>query len=67
MKRKDAFHKLKTICQRLDELNPDEFKIQPLRLYLFGSVLTNKPDPKVSAQACHFDPPCGEKSPRPYF
>lgn len=45
MKRKDAFRKLKTICQRLDELNPDEFKIQPLRLYLFGSVLTGKPDP----------------------
>ena len=46
MKRKDAFHKLRTICQRLDELSPAEFNIQPLRLYLFGSALTDKPDPK---------------------
>lgn len=45
MKRKDAIRKLRTICQRLNELSPDEFKIQPLRLYLFGSVLTDKPDP----------------------
>lgn len=45
MKRSDAFRKLRTICQRLDELDPDEFKIQPLRLYLFGSVLTDKSDP----------------------
>jgi hypothetical protein len=46
MKRKDAFRKLRMICQRLDELSSDEFKIEALRLYLFGSVLTDKPDPK---------------------
>lgn len=45
MKRQDAFRKLKTICQRLDELSRDEFKIQPLHLYLFGSLLTDKSDP----------------------
>ena len=46
MKRKDAFRKLRTICQRLDELDPADFDLYPLRLYLFGSVLTDKPDPK---------------------
>lgn len=46
MKRKDAFSKLRTICQRLDEVAPADFGIQPLRLYLFGSLLTDKPDPK---------------------
>lgn len=46
MKRKDAFRKLCTICQRLDELDPADFDLHPLRLYLFGSVLTDKPDPQ---------------------
>ena len=45
MKRKDAFRKLCTICQRLDDRDPEHFPIIPLRLYLFGSVLTDKPDP----------------------
>lgn len=46
MKRKDVFSKLRTICQRLDEVAPEEFGPRPLRLYLFGSLLTDKPDPK---------------------
>ncbi len=45
MKRKDAFRKLRTICQRLDEANPNTFFVVPRRLYLFGSVLTDKLDP----------------------
>jgi hypothetical protein len=45
LKRKDAFRKLRTICQRLDEVELNTFEVQPLRLYLFGSVLTDKPFP----------------------
>jgi predicted nucleotidyltransferase len=45
MKRKDAFRKLRTICQRLDDRDPEQFPVIPLRLYLFGSLLTDKPDP----------------------
>lgn len=45
MKRKDAFRKLRTICERLDERDPEQFPVIPVRLYLFGSVLTDKPDP----------------------
>ncbi len=45
MRRKDAFRKLRTICQRLDEAAPNTFFVVPRRLYLFGSVLTDKPDP----------------------
>ncbi len=45
MKRKHAFRKLRTICQRLDEIDPQTFPIIPLRLYLFGSVLTDKLNP----------------------
>jgi hypothetical protein len=45
MKRKDAFRKLRTICQRLDERDPEQFPVVPVRLYPFGSVLTDKPDP----------------------
>ena len=45
MKRKDAFRKLRTICQRLDDVDPDEFYIIPLKLYMFGSALTEKPKP----------------------
>lgn len=45
MKRKDAFRKLRTICQRLDEFEPGDLHLQPQRLYLYGSVLTDKPDP----------------------
>ncbi|MCG2770416.1 MAG: hypothetical protein ABIK79_05775 [Chloroflexota bacterium] len=43
MKRRDAFRKLRTICQRIDEAG--EFPVIPLRLYLFGSLLTEKPNP----------------------
>ena len=45
MKRKDAFRKLRTICRRLDETDPADFFVIPLRLYLFGSVLTEKSNP----------------------
>jgi hypothetical protein len=45
MKRKDAFRKLRTVCRRLDERDPEQFPVIPLRLYLFGSLLTDKPDP----------------------
>lgn len=45
MKRKDAFRKLRTICRRLDDRDPEQFPVIPLRLYLFGSLLTDKPDP----------------------
>lgn len=45
MKRADAFRKVKTICQRLDEVDLEAFPIEPLKLYLFGSLLTDKPDP----------------------
>ena len=45
MKRKDAFRKLRTICQRLDERDPEQFPVVPVRMYLFGSVLTDKPKP----------------------
>lgn len=45
MKRKDAFKKLHTICQRLDEIDSKQFPVIPLRLYLFGSLLTDKHNP----------------------
>ncbi len=45
MNRTKALGKLSTICQRLDAVNPDEFFVIPLRLYLFGSLLTNKANP----------------------
>jgi hypothetical protein len=45
MKRKDAFRKLRTICQRLDERDPEQFPVVPVHLYLFGSTLTDKPKP----------------------
>jgi hypothetical protein len=45
MKCPDAFRKLRTVCQRLDEVDPQQFFVIPLRLYLFGSLLTDKPNP----------------------
>lgn len=48
MKRPDAFRKVRTICQRLDDLSEAqviEFRARPLKLYLLGSVLTDKADP----------------------
>jgi hypothetical protein len=45
MKRKDALRKVRTICQRLDEIDLNTFPVWPQKLYLFGSVLTDKPDP----------------------
>ena len=46
MKRRDAIRKVRTICERLAQVDPDTFHIHPLKLYLFGSVLTDKPDPE---------------------
>jgi hypothetical protein len=46
MKREDAFRKVRTICQRLDEVDSDASPFRPLELYLYGSLLTDKPDPK---------------------
>jgi hypothetical protein len=45
MKRKDAFRKVRTVCQRLDEADPETFFVIPKKLYLFGSLLTDKPNP----------------------
>ena len=45
MKRADAFLKLTVICRRLDLADPDSFPIVPQSLYLFGSLLTDKPTP----------------------
>jgi hypothetical protein len=58
VKRKDAFHKLRVICQRLDEVDPEQFFVIPLRLYLFGSLLTDKPNPSdVDLLFAYRDPP----------
>jgi hypothetical protein len=46
VKRKDAIRKVRTVCQRLDEVDPDTFFVIPVRMYLFGSVLTDKPKPE---------------------
>jgi hypothetical protein len=45
MKRPGAFHKLRTICHRLDEADPQQFFVIWLRLSLFGSLPTDKPIP----------------------
>lgn len=45
MKRQDALRKVQAICERLDKVDPDTFFVRPLKLYLFGSVLTDKPEP----------------------
>ena len=45
MKRRDALRKLRTICERLDDVGPD-FPVAPIRLYLFGSVLRDKDRPE---------------------
>jgi hypothetical protein len=46
LKRKDAFRrKVRTICQRLDEVDLTTFEVEPVRLYLYGSALTDKPVP----------------------
>ena len=45
MKRQDALRKVRTICERLDAIDPHTFPIQPLTLYLFGSTLTDNANP----------------------
>ncbi len=48
MKRADAFRKIRTICTRLDEDYPNplpQFRVTPLKLWLFGDLLTDKPHP----------------------
>lgn len=58
MKRQDAFRKLRTICRRLDEVDPEQFFVIPLRLYLLGSLLTDKPNPSdIDLLFEHQDPP----------
>jgi hypothetical protein len=55
MKRVDAFRKVRTVCQRLDRVDLTTFPVQPLKLYLFGSLLTNKPDPHDADLILVFD------------
>ena len=58
MKRHDALRKVRTVCERLDEIDPDTFFVRPLKLYLFGSVLTDKPDPNdVDLVLVYKEPP----------
>lgn len=58
MKRKDAFRKLRTICERLDDRDPERFPVVALQLYLFGSLLTDKADPSDVDLLFRFrDPP----------
>lgn len=45
MKRKDALRKVRTVCERLDQVDLTTFPVVPQTLYLFGSTLTAKPDP----------------------
>jgi hypothetical protein len=45
MKRADALRKVRTFCERLDQIDLATFPIVPFKLYVFGSVLTDKPDP----------------------
>ena len=45
MKRKDALRKVRAVCERLSDAG-DDFPVIPVRLYLFGSVLTEKPAPR---------------------
>jgi len=44
MKRRDALRKMRSICEGLDQVGPRYLFIRPLKLYLFGSVLADKPD-----------------------
>ena len=58
MKRRDALRKVRTVCERLDEADPDTFFVRPFKLYLFGSVLTDKPDPNdVDLVLVYKEPP----------
>jgi hypothetical protein len=52
MKRRDAFRKLRTTCHRLDEIDPQQFFVIPLRMYLFGSLLTDKSNPSDIHRNC---------------
>jgi hypothetical protein len=45
MKRSTAFRNVRTICERLDKVDPNTFPVRPHKLYLYGSVLTDKPNP----------------------
>ena len=45
MKRQAAIDKLHRVCNRLDTVDPADFFVIPQRLYLFGSLLTNKLNP----------------------
>lgn len=54
MKRPNAFLKFATICLRLDLVDPDSFFIIPQSLYLFGSLLTDKPTPNDIDLLLHY-------------
>lgn len=47
MKRQTAFQHLKTICERLNQAAtcPEKILVPVFRVWLFGSVLTEKPNP----------------------
>jgi len=45
MKRLDALCKVRTVCERLDQIELATFPVVPFKLHLFGSVLTDKLDP----------------------
>lgn len=48
MKRSTAWKYLHTLCERFDEsvTSPEKYPIPILRVWLYGSVLTEKPEPK---------------------
>jgi predicted nucleotidyltransferase len=45
MKRDAAFAKLQTICQRFDGAGTTDNLLLPIQVWLFGSLLTDKPEP----------------------
>lgn len=46
MKRLDAIKKLQTVCARVDSLDFSKFHVLPVRMFAFGSILTDKPNPR---------------------
>jgi hypothetical protein len=45
LRRPDALRKRSTLCERLDAIDPNDFFVIPTHLYVFGSLLTDKPNP----------------------
>jgi len=46
VKRATALHHLRTLYQRLDSVDLETFPVIPIRMYVFGSVLSDKPAPE---------------------